>query len=417
MSWLRPPKVWFVLLLVALAVAGTLRWRAGPSVHVDAVRKSAIVQSVVASGRVITPARVVLGSVLVGTVERLEAREGALVKSGQVLAVLRNDEQRAAVAQARAALAEAQARLAQLASQSGPVAEESLHKAEAALRVARAEELRTRQLAEQGFFSQSRLDEAQRALKGAQADHDAALAQAVANRPKGAEYALARSRREQAQAALEVAEARLANTVIRAPADGMVLKRLVEAGDVVAQGRQMFELSVAGETQVSLLVDEKNLAFLRTGQAARVAADAWPGQPVEAEVFYIAPVVDAQRGTVEVRLRVRQEAAFLKQDMTVSAEIIAARKDSALVLPALGVRDAAGDAPWVLVVREGRVVRQAVKLGLRGEGSLEVREGLSEGESVVPAGGTKVSEGQRVRANASPPPAREKTSAPTEAVR
>ena len=417
MSWLRTPKVWFVLLLVALAVAGVLRWRAGPAVHVDEVRAAPIVQSVVASGRVITPARVVLGSVLVGTLERLEAREGALVKSGQVLAVLRNEEQRAAVAQARAALAEAQARLAQLASQSGPVAEESLRKAEAALKLARAEELRTRQLAGQGFFSQSRLDEAQRALKGAQADHDAALAQAVANRPKGAEYALARSRHGQAQAALEVAEARLANTVIRAPADGTVLKRLVEAGDVVAQGRQMFELSVNGETQVSLLVDEKNLAFLKPGQPARVAADAWPGRPVEAEVFYIAPVVDAQRGTVEVRLRVGQEAAFLKQDMTVSAEIIAARKDSALVLPALGVRDAAGDAPWVLAVREGRVVRQAVRLGLRGAGSVEVREGLAQGELVVPAGGANVSEGQRVRANRSPPPVREKTSAPTEAVR
>lgn len=418
LNW-RTPKFWLVLVVLLALAAGLARWRLGPAVHVVAVRKADIVQTVVATGRLITPARVALGSVLVGTVERLDAREGAVVKAGQVLAVLKSEEQRAAVAQARAALAEAEARLAQLASQTGPVAEEGLHKAEAGLRLAHAEAARTQQLFDKGFFSRSRLDEAQRTLKSAQADHDAALALAVANRPRGAEYALARSRREQARAALEVAEARLANTVIRAPADGTVLKRLVEAGDVVAQGRQMYEISVAGETQVSLLVDEKNLAYLQIGQAAKVAADAYPGRPVSAELFYIAPVVDAQRGTVEVRLRVGNAdgATFLKPDMTVSAEIVAAKKARALVLPAGAVRDAAGERPWVLVVREGRTQRQAVRLGLRGEGSVEVAAGLAEGEAVVPGDVTGVLEGRRVRADATPPAAQQKTGAPTEAIR
>jgi HlyD family secretion protein len=417
MHWFRSPRLWIVLLVALALVAGVLRWRMGPLVEVVEVRRADIVQSVVASGRLVTPARVALGSVLVGTVLRLEAREGAVVKAGQVLAVLKSDEQRAAVAQARGALAEAEARLAQLATQSGPVAEEGLHKAEAGLRLARAEAVRTQSLFDKGFFSRSRLDEAQRTLKAAQADHDSAVAQAVANRPQGAEYVLARSRREQSRAALEAAGARLANTEIRAPADGVVLKRLVEAGDVVAQGRQMFEMSVSGETQVSLLVDEKNLAFLQVGQAARVAADAYPGRPVPAEVFYIAPVVDAQRGTVEVKLRVKSPADYLKPDMTVSAEIVAGSKAATLVLPAGAVRDAAGSRPWVLVVRDGRTARQAVRLGLHGEGSVEVLEGLAEGALVVPPSAVAVAEGRRVRADRRTPPPKEKTSAPVEAIR
>ena len=178
MHWFRSPRLWIVLLVAFALVAGVLRWRMGPLVEVVEVRRADIVQSVVASGRLVTPARVALGSVLVGTVLRLEAREGAVVKAGQVLAVLKGDEQRAAVAQARGALAEAEARLAQLATQSGPVAEEGLHKAEAGLRLAREEAARTQSLFDKGFFSRSRLDEAQRTLKAAQADHDSAVAQA-----------------------------------------------------------------------------------------------------------------------------------------------------------------------------------------------------------------------------------------------
>jgi len=397
---LKTYRFWIVVAVIIVIATLWLRSRLGPQVQVVEVRRADIVQSVVASGRMITPARVALGTVVVGTVVRLDAREGDTVKAGQVLAVLRNDEQRAAVAQARGALAESEARLSQLATQAGPVAEESLHKAEASLRLARADAARTQSLFERGFFSQSRLDEAQRALRSAQADHDAAVAQAVANRPKGAEYALARSRREQARASLEASEARLANTEIRAPADGTVLKRLVEAGDVVAQGRQMYELSIAGEAQVTLLVDEKNLPFIQLGQLARVAADAWPARPVEAEVFYISPGVDPQRGTVEVKLRVKTEAPFLKPDMTVSAEIVAGRRNNALVLPTGALRDAAGERPWVLVVKDGRAERQPVKLGLRGEGSVEVLDGIAEGAQVVPISENSIAPGSRVRAQA-----------------
>ncbi|MGE3678254.1 MAG: efflux RND transporter periplasmic adaptor subunit [Burkholderiales bacterium] len=395
------------MLAVAVAVVWWQRAR-GPLVHVETVRRADITQTVVSTGRVITPARVELGSVITGTVTELLVREGDPVKAGQVLARLRADEPRAAVAQAEAALAEAEARLAQLGTLAGPVAENALERAAQNLRLAREEHLRVERLHRQGFFSTSRLDEALRNLRVAESDHASALAQATANRPRGSEHALARARREQAHAALALAKARLEYTEIRASADGTLLRKFVEPGDTVQPGKPLFELTVAGETQVLLQVDEKNLGLLAAGQRAKVAADAYPDRPADAAIFYIAPSVDATRGTVEVKLRVPDPGTFLKPDMTVSAEILSGSKKGALALSSAAVRDAAGARPWVLAVRDGRAARVDIKLGLRGEGVVEVQDGLAEGELVVPVG-APVRPGARLRADAAPPPAKEKT--------
>jgi HlyD family secretion protein len=391
------------LVIALVAVALGARWMLGPKVRAVEATRGDLVQTVVSTGRVITPARVEIGSIVLGTVRSIETREGTAVKAGQVMARLGDEEQRAAVAQARAALAEAQARLAQLAVLSAPSSAQALKQAEANLVLADEEYKRVKRLFDRGYFSQAKLEEAERNLAVARAARESALLQATSNNPKGADYALAVARRDQAHAALEVAQARLDNTVIRAPAAGTVLRRLAEPGDVVQQGKKLFELSVAGETQVVLNVDEKNIGLLAAGQKAQVSADAFPGRSFDAELFYIAPGIDAQRGTVEVKLRVPSPPEYVRPDMTVSAEILAGRRTGVVTLESDAVRDASGPAPWVLVVRDGRAVRQAVKLGLRGSGRTEIVAGIAAGEAVIAPGAAAVAEGQRVRADTAPP--------------
>ncbi len=131
---------------------------------------------------------------------------------------------------------------------------------------------------------------------------------------------------------------------------------------------------------------------------------------MDGEVFYIAAGIDAARGTVEVKLRIAKPEPFLKPDMTVSAELLAGQKKGALALPAGSVRDAGGTAPWVLVVREGRAARVPVKLGLRGEGVVEIASGLAEGDLVIPPR-APVQAGDRLRADPAPPPERPKAGA------
>jgi HlyD family secretion protein len=398
----RPKLLVPVLLVAAAALFFGGRALLGTKVRAVEAARGDLVQTVVSTGRVISPARVEIGSIVLGTVRTVETKEGTVVKAGQVMSRLRDEEQRAAVEQARGTLAEAEARLSQLARLSAPSSEQALKQAEANLELADEEYKRTRSLFEKGFFSQAKLDEAARNLAVAKATRENALLQAASNSPKGSDYALALARRDQARAALEVAQARLDNTVIKAPAPGTVLKRLVEPGDVVQQGKKLFELSVTGETQVVLNVDEKNIGLLALGQRAQAVADAYPGRTFGAEIFYIAPGVDAQRGTVEVKLRVPEPPDFVRPDMTVSAEILAAKRTNTVTLESDAIRDAAGPAPWVLAVRDGRAVRQPLKLGIRGAGRTEILDGLAASELVVPPSEAAVREGQRVRADTTP---------------
>ena len=115
----------------------------------------------------------------------------------------------------------------------------------------------------------------------------------------------------------------------------------------------------------------------------------------------VAPSVDPDRGTVEVKLVVPEPPEYLRPGMTVSVEIEVGRRDGVLLLPLEAVREASSEKPWVLVLEGGRAARRDVVLGLRGEERVEVVKGLSEGEVVLLATPRQVPPGQRARARLS----------------
>ena len=118
-------------------------------------------------------------------------------------------------------------------------------------------------------------------------------------------------------------------------------------------------------------------------------------------LFYINPGIDALRGSVEVKLRVTEPPAYLRQDMTVSVDIEVTRRTGVLVIPSSALFDAAGAQPWVLALVEHDAVRRPVTLGLKGEGRVEVVDGLKPGERIVATGaGAGVRPGQRLRPTA-----------------
>jgi HlyD family secretion protein len=173
------------------------------------------------------------------------------------------------------------------------------------------------------------------------------------------------------------------------------LARAVEPGQIVQPGRALFTLALAGPLQLVAQVDERYLEQLQAGQVASVLADAYPTQRFTARVFSIAPLVDAQRGAIEVKFSVAQPPAFLREDMTLSVEVETARREQALVVPADALRGdtSAGQSVWL--VRDGRVQARAVRLGLRTLAAAEIVEGLSAGDVVLL--GPAPQPGKRVR--------------------
>jgi HlyD family secretion protein len=390
--------------LAAVALLAALlafrAWR-GREVAAHLVESRPVVQKVVATGRVRPPARVSLASLALGRIRAVPVREGDRVAAGQLLVKLEDVEQAAALRQAQGRVAEAAARLEQVRGAAGRQAGEALRQAE--LRVAQATQdlARVRQLAEAGSSSRQAADDAERNLALAQSQRDAAAAQAAS--AGGADERLAAASLSQAEAARAVAASRLAETEIRAPTPGQVVAREVEPGDVVTAGKTLLAMTSDGPLELTAQVDEKNLALLLPGQAARASADAFPGQVFEARVAWIAPAVDPARGTVEVRLEVPAPPPVLRADMTVSVNVDVGRKDAALVVPADVVRDPTGE-PWVLAIVGRRAERRAVTLGLRGDGLVEITAGLVAGDAVVAPSGGFVAAGERIRARLAPSP-------------
>jgi len=386
-----------VAVLAVLAVVFAPRLLQGPEVDVVAAVRRDFVQTVVASGRVETPHRVSVGTQITGTVRRVPVAEGQAVAAGQVLIELEDAEWRAATQQAEIAVRQAEARLRQLREVQAPVAEQSVRQAEITLDNARAQARRVADLFQRNFVGQAALDDADKAAALAEAQLRSAQKQLETTRSSGSDHAVAQSALALARASADVARARLRYATIVAPAAGTLIARSVEPGDVVQPGKTLMLLAPAGETQLVVQIDERNLRLLAVGQRAQASADAYPDARFDAELVYINPGIDAQRGSVEVKLAVAKPPDYLRQDMTVSVDIQVASRERAVLVPTAAIHDADGADPWVLKVVAGQVRRQPVRLGLRGGGLSEALDGLAAGDRVVATASVDMADGARLR--------------------
>lgn len=396
--WARRWSALALALVVAAAVFAGPRFILGPKVAVDLAVRRELIQTVVASGHVEAPYRAEIGSQITGIVADVPVEEGQFVHAGDALVILDDKDLRAAVDQARSAVATAQARLRQIDDVIRPAAEQSSIQAEANLRNAQQSYDRTAKLIEGGYSTRVQLDEARRALDVALAQARSARLTLASNQPGGSDYILAQHALTLAEANLRSAQIRLTYAVIQAPRDGTLITRNVERGDIVQPGKVLMTLSPAGETQLVVQIDEKNLSLLKVGQRALASADAYPNRAFPAALFYISPGIDLQRASVEAKLRVAPGDVpdYLRQDMTVSVDIEVARRPNAIVLPIQTVHDATRPSPWVLKVEQGRAVKRPVTLGIRGATHVEVLSGVEPGDLVIPWTET-ASDGQRVR--------------------
>ena len=395
--WLAP-AVPLGLGLAALLALGAWWWWPAALLPVQLLQPRELVHSVVATATVQTQHRAAVGVQMAGKVQAVKVVEGERFRAGQTLLVLDNSEALAAAQAALLAVNQAQLKLRQWREVQAPTARANAQLAQANLSPARAQLARQRDLFEQGFIGQAALDEAKRALAVMQAQARSAEAQSQANTDQGVEQALAQSALVLARANAQAAQARLSYSTVLAPFAGRVINRQVEPGDSVQPGKTLFLLAPLGETELVAQIDERNLSLLRPGQLAMASADAFAGQQFRAELSTIAPAVDAQRGSVQVKLRVPSPPDYLRQDMTVSVELEVARQAAALAVPLQAVHEMESAKPWVWrVTAASRIERVPVTLGLRSGAWVQLTSGPVAGERVLTSAGAGLRDGQRVR--------------------
>lgn len=244
--------------------------------------------------------------------------------------------------------------------------------AEANLRVAKAEYDRYRALLGRQLVSQSQFDSADNAYRSAAA------------------------RLQQAQAQFDVASNQVDYAVLRASRDGVIARRSIEVGQVVAAGQTAFVLAADGEREVAINLPEQALERYRIGQEVEVELWSQPGRRYAGQIRELSPAADPNTRTYSARV------AFSDQDVPADlgqSALVTVRRASKVPLAVpLSAISAEREQAFVWRVRhDSTLQRVAVRTGPYGERLVPVLEGLQADDWIVMAGVQLLSEGQPVR--------------------
>lgn len=377
------PRTLFIAFLLALLAGAFITYRVnqGAAVQAYTVQQLPLEQWVVASGQVRYQAIARIGTELTGRVAQRHAHEGDVVTAGQPLLVLHQEELQAQYEQAKTALQ-------QLANLRYPQALETLAEAKLVLAQTEREAARRAELAARGVLPKEQSEQAQRQLTSHRSALQQAQLQVQALAAGGDEEQLLQQR-------LQTAKANLGKTEIRAPFAGRIQTRHVEAGDLVQPGKVLFELARTDGLEVVAAVDEKYMAPLAEEQPVTMVADAWPQKNIAGIVSFIAPTVDDSSGTVDVHVKLAEEANFLRLGMTVSVNVLTATKDAALVVPKDFLRQQ-GSQALVYKAIDGKAQPVVVEQGLSSATQVELATGVAQGDVLLLPSGISAA-GQKIK--------------------
>jgi RND family efflux transporter MFP subunit len=323
----------YLVLLIAVAAAGMLAYfKTRTAVILERPTRGPAVEAVYATGTVEPVYWSKVAPVSAGRIAAILARDGDPVKKGAALARLEDEDKRANVAQ--------------LAARRDFLRDE----------LARAQNLRR-----QGFISKQGLERAEADLK-------------------------------QADAALASARKPLADTILTAPLDGIVLRQDGEAGESVTANQTLFWVGKPKPLRVIAEVDEEDIAQVRPGLRALIKADAFLGVVLEGRVAEITPKGDPINKSYRVRVSLPEDTP-LRVGMTTETNIIVRETSDALLVPTAAV---SGGRVWV--AKNGRAKRLPVKTGAIGENMAEILAGLKGDETVIANPPPGLKEGDTVHA-------------------
>jgi HlyD family secretion protein len=378
---------WLVLGPIALALAALalIALSTRPrTIEVTQVRQAAPGETdtaLTASGYVAADRRSVVAPKYAGRLEKVEVDEGDRVAEGEVIARLDPLDAQIAEREAQAAVGAARATLA--AEQAQAI------QAERAL-------ARARKLARGGAITGEAMLDAKAARDTARAQQNAGAA-----------------RLEEAQRALDAAEQRLDDTVIRAPFDGTVARKLADEGAVLAPAAitepnvgGIVELVDLSSLYVQAEVSEEQLGRIHVGEPALVFLDALPARVFRARAGSVRPLIDKAKGTATVRVEFDQipegplpamsaRVSFLTREVS-EGELAS---EPRLRVPAPAVVERGGQSV-VLAVRDGRAEVVPVQVAGRAGSEAVLRQGPAPGTPVVAAPGPHLRSGSRVKVRA-----------------
>lgn len=383
-----------------------------PKVPVTHLSQMTLRDEAAGTGFVRAKVSIGVGAKINGVVLKNYVDQGDVVRKGQVLAKLHNQDfqsqlgqatslaqaQQAAVTSARANLSASEARLQASSS--------AVARAQAGLRLTEINYERTKALHDGGVVSKESLDTAETAH--AQAREDLRNSQAMQNsaqqEAKAAEAQLAVSQKTMtgSEADVRFHKANLQYTIVTSPVDGYVVSRDLEEGATVVPGLPIFTVAESSLIWVSANIDERETDGLKVGQPATISLRSAPSRKISGHVARIAKEADPVTEEVVVDVAFAQQPSDLKLNETAEVYILKSEKAGAKALPRTAIVSGR-DGPSVWTVTHGRLQSRSISLGMTDKrGLVEVLNGLSDSEQILiqpNAAGVRLLPGKGVRAS------------------
>lgn len=370
---------WMVAATILAAIV--YQWKFSPVlVESHRVSRGEIVAEVMGTGTLEARVGASISPKISGRIVELLSDQGSRVSKGDVMVRLDDAELRQQVAIADANIEAAQAALQRLKADK--------NRALAVFEQARRSHARLRALLEKNATNREDVDKATEALGVAQSE----MARAEAAITEGQKVLIA------AEKTAQYHGARLKDTEVVAPFDGLVVKRSREPGDVVVPGTSILTLISTEELWVSAWVDETEMSKLEQEQNARVVFRSEPEQFYSGKVSRLGREADRETREFVVDVRVLELPANWAVGQRAEAFIEVARCGDALILPARLLLRRDG-MTGVFVDRDGIADWRALRLGIRSRDRVEVVAGLQEGEKVIlPINSRgKLTDGRRIK--------------------
>ena len=339
-----------------------------------------------ASGTLMAQDTAEVAAETVGRIIATPVERGIQVRAGDALV-------RIAATEAEAQALEADANVAQVRARLGQTDEGSLDidrvpevaSAKATYDLAQADFARFRTLYEQKLVARSEFD-----LRQAQVETTRRQYETARNGAMQQNQALAA-----AVARATLARKALADTVVRAPFDGVVSERLVSTGDYVTRGTKVASVMRINPLRVELTVPAQYIAAVSVGRSVSFSIDAYPGRTFEGRVRYMSPDVRTDSRALVVEAVVPNEKGLLKPGLFATAQIEEATQRPGLLIPAAAARTVSGTSR-VFVVAGDHVNESIVSLGQRVGDLVEVTMGLEAGDVVATSHVSQLADGTRV---------------------
>jgi len=390
---------------------------AGMPVVVAAAEQGTMAQTVTVTGTIRAGREADIGAQISARVLEVKVREGDSVLAGQVLVTLDAAQAQSQVRQERAGSAAAAARLAAAKQrldvleagarqEEKAIARSRLEQAESALRTAEADLERLRGLFEAGAISKQQLDGAQTGYDTARTNRDSAR-QSLELMEKGArpeeieagrkDVEAAAAGLDQAKGMLAEAEERLSYTVIRSPLTGVVYERHVEPGEITSTGGgdPLLRLADLSTVYYEATVPERVALKVEPGQRVDVIVQGNGDRSVEGEVERLVPVANPNSRDFLMRVNLVAAAGVTKPGMFARGAVIVEESAGVVVVPKDALVERGGKL-LAFVVAEGKAEQREVTAGISDVERVEIVSGITAGEQVVVVGVQGLQDGDPV---------------------